>query len=128
MGTNMVEVVATDTFAEWYEDLDEGDADAVTRVVGLLESLGVTLGAPYSSQIKGSKVAMRELRVQSRGHPLRVLYVFDPKRQAVLLVGGDKTGDDRFYEVEVPRAEKVYEKHLADEAAKDRPKQGTRKK
>ena len=124
----MVEVLATDEFTGWYEGLDEGDADAVTRVVGLLEAMGVTLGSPHSSQIKGSKVALRELRVQSHGKPLRVFYVFDPKRRAVLLVGGDKTGDNRFYEEQVPLAEKVYAKHLADEAAKEGPKKGQKKK
>ena len=94
----MVEVITTDEFSDWYQALEWNDADAVTRVVGLLEQQGVALGFPHSSAIVGSKIAMRELRVQSRGRPLRVFYVFDPKRQAVLLLGGDKTGDNWFYE------------------------------
>ncbi|WP_370655438.1 type II toxin-antitoxin system RelE/ParE family toxin [Candidatus Binatus sp.] len=82
---------------------------ACGRFVG---AKGVALGYPYSSQIKGSAIAMRELRVQSGGRPLRVLYAFDPKRAAVLLLGGDKSGDDRFYEKYVPIAEQIYKRHL----------------
>ncbi len=51
---------------------------------------------------------MRELRIQSRGRPLRVFYAFDPLRQAVLLLGGDKTGDNRFYVSMIPRVEAIW--------------------
>ena len=68
-----------------------------------------------SSAIKGSSIAMRELRVQSGGKPLRVFYVFDPKRQAVLLLGGDKTGDKRFYESMIPKAERIYADYLKEQ-------------
>lgn len=54
---------------------------------------------------------MRELRVQVHGRPFRVLYAFNPKRAAILLVGGDKTGDDRWYEVNVPKADQLYDLH-----------------
>jgi hypothetical protein len=110
----MVEVIVTDEFRLWYLDLTQTDASAVARVVGLLEVKGVSLGFPYSSAIEGSAVALRELRVQSGGRPLRVFYAFDPKRQAVMLLGGDKTGDDRFYKTHVPRAERLWEEYLAD--------------
>lgn len=55
---------------------------------------------------------MRELRIQKSGKPLRVFYAFDPRRTAILLIGGDKTGDERFYETYVPRADNLYEVHL----------------
>jgi hypothetical protein len=55
---------------------------------------------------------MRELRVQHEGRPYRVLYAFGPRRSAILLIGGDKTGDDRWYVVHVPIADKLYETHL----------------
>lgn len=110
----MVEVVVTDEFKAWYGSLDEQDSDAVHQKVDLLEVRGVTLGFPQSSAIQGSAIALRELRVQSGGKPLRVFYVFDPKRQAVLLVGGDKTGDDSFYGHMIPKAEKLYEEYLAE--------------
>jgi hypothetical protein len=110
----MVEVVATDEFSAWYQDLSDPDAEAVTFSVDLLEKLGVTLGHPHSSAINGSRYALRELRVQAQGRPLRVFYAFDPKRQAVLLIGGDKTGDDRFYDRFVPQAERLWEQYLAE--------------
>lgn len=66
---------------------------------------GPRLPFPYSSWIEGSRHShMRELRVQSSGRPLRVFYAFDPRRVAILLTGGDKTGDDRFYERMIPLA------------------------
>jgi hypothetical protein len=110
----MSEVVGSDEFIEWFRTLDEADTDAVARVVDMLEIQGPTLPFPYSSAIRGSKLALRELRVQSRGRPLRVLYIFDPLRQAVLLIGGDKTGDDRFYERMIPRAEQIFAQYLEE--------------
>jgi hypothetical protein len=108
----MVEVEGSEEFEAWFLGLDEKEAEAVARGVGLLEEKGVALGFPYSSDIKGSK-ALRELRVQSGGHPLRVFYAFDPLRRAVLLLGGDKTGDDRFYETFVAYAEQIWAEYLA---------------
>ena len=55
---------------------------------------------------------MRELRIQHKGRPYRVLYAFDPRRTAILLIGGNKTGDDRWYEKYVPVADKLYEQHI----------------
>ena len=112
----MAEVIATDEFAVWFEELDEADTKAVVRVVDLLEARGVSLGFPYSSDIKSSRYALRELRVQSGGSPLRILYAFDPKRQAVLLLGADKTGmsDERFYNTYIPKAESLWREYLMD--------------
>ena len=55
---------------------------------------------------------MRELRIQHGGDPYRVLYAFDPLRSALLLIGGNKTGDNRWYEVFVPLADRLYDDHL----------------
>jgi hypothetical protein len=55
---------------------------------------------------------MRELRIQHAGRPYRVLYAFDPRRVAILLLGGDKTGDDRWYDTHVPLADDLYDVHL----------------
>jgi hypothetical protein len=109
----MVEVEGTEEFEAWFLALSDKEAEAVARVVGLLEEKGVTLGFPYSSEIKGSQ-ALRELRIQSGRHPLHVFYAFDPSRRAILLLGGDKTGDDRFYETFVPRTERIWAEYLAD--------------
>lgn len=112
-----MEVVGTDEFEAWYLGLTEPDQAATYRVVSLLETLGLGLGHPYSSAINGSKYALRELRVQSMGHPLRIFYAFDPRRDAVLILGGDKTGDDRFYERMVPLCEGIFATYLAEQAA-----------
>ena len=108
----MVEVEGTEEFEAWFLALTDKDAEAVARVVGLLEQKGVALGFPYTSDIKGSR-AIRELRVQSGGCPLRVFYAFGPLRRAVLLIGGDKTGNDHFYETFVPRAEQIWAEYIA---------------
>jgi hypothetical protein len=112
----MVEIITTDEFAEWYGDLDESDTKAVIRVVDLLAARGVSLPFPYSSELKGSKYALRELRVQSGGNPIRILYAFDPQRQAVLLLGADKKGlnDKEFYATYVPQAETMWEEYLQE--------------
>ena len=57
---------------------------------------------------------MRELRIQHEGRPYRVLYAFDPRRKAILLIGGDKTGNNRLYEEHVPRADTIYDEHLRE--------------
>lgn len=57
---------------------------------------------------------MRELRAQASGSPLRVFYAFDLRRAAILLIGGDKTGNDRFYEECVPVADNLYDEHLEE--------------
>jgi len=68
---------------------------------------------PYSSGIEGSKHShMRELRIQHAGDPYRILYAFDPTRSAILLIGGMKTGDERWYDKYIPIADKLYDKHL----------------
>ncbi|MEO8905412.1 MAG: type II toxin-antitoxin system RelE/ParE family toxin [Polyangiaceae bacterium] len=110
----MTEVVGSDEFTEWFDSLDDSDTDAVARVVDMLEMQGPTLPFPYSSAIKGSKIALRELRIQAGGDPLRVLYAFDPVRRAVLLLGGDKTGDKRFYERLIPLAEQIFAQYLKE--------------
>ena len=81
--------------------------------VGLLVELGPALAFPFSSKVNGSRHDhMRELRVQSGDRPLRTLYAFNPLRAAILLVGGDKTGDDRWYEKFIPVADRLYDEHL----------------
>lgn len=110
----MPEVAVTDEFKTWYEALLIDEQESVFRVVTLLEGRGVALGYPYSSAIEGSRHPLRELRVQHEGRPYRVLYAFDPARKAVLLLGGDKAGNDRFYEQVIPRAETLWERYLAE--------------
>ena len=78
-----VEVEYTDEFADWWEELDESEQESVAAVVDLLEEHGPHLSFPHSSKIKGSKHGnMRELRIQRCGDPYRVLYAFNPLRNA----------------------------------------------
>ena len=93
----------------------------------MLEEYGVNLRFPHCSQIQGSQFGqMRELRIQHQGKPYRVLYAFDPVRHAIFLLGGDKTGNNRWYEIHVPIAEKLFQNHLATLAAENvvSPKKG----
>ncbi|MGB3642295.1 MAG: type II toxin-antitoxin system RelE/ParE family toxin [Rivularia sp. (in: cyanobacteria)] len=82
----------TDNFEDWWQTLTEDRQDDVVSVVQLLEEKGTQLTFPYSSGVNGSKHShMRELPIQSGGNPIRVFYAFDPRRVAILLIGGDKT-------------------------------------
>ena len=107
------EVIVTADFEHWWDGLAIEEQKSVAVVVAMLEERGVTLPFPYSSGITGS-IKLRELRVQHAGKPYRVLYAFDPKRNAVLLLGGNKTGDDRCYEAHVPKAEKLFMVYLKE--------------
>jgi len=103
----------TDEFRDWWDHLTAEEQGSVRAYVKLLEEYGIALGHPYCSGVKTSKHHhMRELRVQHAGRPYRVLYAFDPMRTAILLIGGEKTGDDRWYDTFVPMADKIYSRHI----------------
>ncbi len=103
----------TDEFGEWWDSLTEAGQEDVAAVVELLEEKGPKLPYPYSSGINASKhTHMRELRIQHTGRPYRILYAFDPRRMAILLIGCDKTGYKRWYEENIPVADKLYDEHL----------------
>jgi len=107
------EVEYTDEFGEWFESLTAEEQISIDAYVQLLIEAGPHLPHPYSSQIKGARTShMRELRIQHAGDPYRVLYAFDPKRSALLLTGGNKGGDDRWYTKNVPVADRLYEEHI----------------
>jgi hypothetical protein len=122
------QVEFTDEFEAWWNKLDETEQIKIDATVRLLEEYGPDLPYPMSSGVNGSRHShMRELRIQARGRPFRVLYAFDPRRAAILLLGGDKTGDDRWYEVNVPLADQLYDRHLSElkrEAKKEGAKDG----
>jgi hypothetical protein len=107
------EVEYTDELGAWWADLTEAEQESIDSSVRLLEEKGPNLGFPHTSGIESSKhTHMRELRVQHEGRPYRILYAFDPRRCAILLLGGDKTGDDRWYDVHVPIADDLYDTHI----------------
>jgi hypothetical protein len=109
------DVEFTSEFEFWWMALDELAQDAIDRAVHLLEGRGPTLGFPHTSDVRSSKHGnMRELRVQVGGDPHRILYAFNPRRTAILLIGGSKLGDDQFYERMVPIADRLYDEHLEE--------------
>jgi hypothetical protein len=109
------DVEVTDEFKTWWNGLSQAERISVERAVLLLEERGPQLPFPYSSGVTGSRHSgMRELRVQHQGHPYRILYIFDPRRVALLLQGGDKTGEDRWYEKNVPLTDRIYENYLVE--------------
>lgn len=103
----------TDEFETWWNGLDEGEQEDVAAYVELLEKRGPSSPHPYSCRIEGSRHShMRLLRVQLAGRPYRVLYAFDPRRSAILLIGGDKTGNTRWYDEFVPIADDLSDEHI----------------
>jgi hypothetical protein len=109
------DVEFTDEFGTWWRKLTEPEQDSIIAIVELLEEHGPRLGFPHTSGIQGSRHGhMRELRIQHAGEPYRILYAFDPRRTAVLLIGGCKGGDDRWYERMVPVADRLYDELLEE--------------
>lgn len=108
------EVEYTDAFEEWWNGLTEDEQEDVNAKVILLQRQGPMLRRPHSDVIASSKHPnMKELIIQHAGRPYRALYAFDPRRCAILLIGGDKTGNDEWYEEFVPIADRLYAEHLA---------------
>lgn len=107
------EVEYSYVFMQWWSQLEKSEQKSLLTGIQLLKNYGVNLRSPHSSKIKMTKNShIRELRVQHKGKPYRILYAFDPRRIAVLLVGGNKTSDNRWYEKFVPLADKLYKEYL----------------
>ena len=109
------EVQFDPTFETWADDLDQADAEALLAAIRVLRDRGPALGRPLVDSVKGSRHKnMKELRPGSTGRTeVRVLFAFDPKRRAILLVGGDKSNAwSKWYEVNVPIADERYDAHL----------------
>jgi hypothetical protein len=115
----MWDVEFTDEFGRWWESLAEAEQESLVASVNLLRRLGPHLSRPHADGVKGSRHSnMKELRTQHAGRPIRTFFAFDPRRSAILLIGGDKTGDDRFYDRMIPLADRLYDEHL-DELRKE---------
>jgi len=105
----------THQFGEWWDALPADEQADITHYVKELQKRGPELSFPYSSGIRGSRYgSMRELRVQSSGKPIRILYAFDPRRTPILLVGGKKGGNKGFYDQLIRAADRLFEEHLAE--------------
>lgn len=111
----MWDVEGTDEFEQWFRDtLDARERAAVGRVLELLTERGLRLGRPHVDTLAGTTLAnLKELRAHTNVAELRVLFAFDPRRTAILLLGGNKAGKwDRWYRQAIPQAEALYSQHL----------------
>ena len=109
----MWEVITSPEFNEWFVGLAVAPQDRILAGLQLLAERGPGLGRPHADTLKGSAVLnLKELRVQVEGDPYRVFFAFDPVRRAVVLCGGDKAGDKRFYKRMIPLAEAIFFRHL----------------
>ncbi len=106
MGWN---ITNTASFETWFDIQSEEVRVAILAHLKALAAEGPHLGRPYCDTLKGTTVAnLKELRVQVGGAPYRVLFAFDSERAAVLLIGGNKAGSKRWYDVTIPIAEKLF--------------------
>jgi len=105
------EVEYTTEFEAWWEDLSEDEQEAIDAAVELLEERGPNLGRPLADTIRQSRHHnMKELRPT---RAIRVLFAFDPRRTAILLIGGDKRGSwNAWYDEYIPIADQLYDDHL----------------
>jgi hypothetical protein len=107
-------------FAAWLESLEATERESVNRVVTLLEMQGVVLGAPCSSALRGARFPLREPRPRGGASPLRVLYAFDPRREALILLGGNKATEASLNRRAIARAETIWISHLERLTREDR--------
>lgn len=107
------EIEGTDPFRDWYWNLDRDEQEAINAAVEALERDGPTLRRPIADRVTSSRHHnMKELRPPLGN--IRILFAFDPRRLAILLIGGDKTNLwDEWYRVNVPLADDLYDEHLA---------------
>lgn len=105
----------TDDYLKWFETLDVGQQEAIRTDIEILEKMGPSLGRPYVDSIKGSKHSnMKELRTMHARRHIRSFFAFDPRRTAILLIGGDKTGDKAFYDRMIPLADRLFDQYLKE--------------
>jgi hypothetical protein len=109
------EVEVSDEFHAWYDSLNEQEGVSVDSAVDKLVEYGPALGRPYADTLKGSiHPNLKELRIQHLGRPYRILFAFDPRRNAYLILGGDKTGKQDWYLDAIRRADAIYAQHLKE--------------
>lgn len=113
------DVEFTSQFETWWKSLSQDEQVEISAKVELLQESGPTLPRPHADVISTSRHAnMKELRGKVDNRYLRVLYAFDPRRTALLLLGGDKTGDSKWYDNFVPIADGLFDQHLKQIARK----------
>jgi len=106
-------IVFDPDFRVWFYQQEQGFQDDAFAVLTVLAEFGPNLGRPRVDTLENSDFKnMKEIRIQYQGDPWRILFAFDPKRQSVLLVGGNKVGNKRWYKENIPIADKRYQKYL----------------
>lgn len=110
----MWSIETTDTFDRWFDALNDTDRTNVLASIMVLQHQGPSLPRPYADTVYNSFYSnMKELRVQSKGRPIRAFFAFDPNRKGILLCAGHKTGNEkRFYEIMISVADHEFTKHL----------------
>jgi hypothetical protein len=107
------EIVYSTEFETWLHSLDLDSAKAIARSLGILQEFGPMLGRPQVDTLKGGRLKnLKELRTQCKRCVFRSFFIFDSARNAVILIGGDKTGDKRFYRKMIPLAEEIYDDYI----------------
>lgn len=103
-------IKTTDMFDGWYDALNNTDRASVLAALMALREKGPGLPRPYADTLQGSRYRnMKELRIQSRGQPLRAFFAFDPWRTGVVLCAGNKAGNDKcFYDEMIPIADREF--------------------
>ena len=105
----------TNEFEQWWESLSAAEQNSIALSVAALSDGGPNLGRPDVDSVNGSRHSnMKELRTKHRGKPYRTFFAFDPRRSAILLIGGEKTGDKRFYDRMIPIADDLYDAYLEE--------------
>ena len=111
----MWNIERTNEIAAWIVQLDDDAKEAIYKNLLILKELGPSLGRPYVDTIENSKHKnMKELRVQNKKRIFRIFFAFDPDRNALPLIGGDKRGDKRFYQRMIPIADEIYDRYLKE--------------
>ncbi|GLW13179.1 hypothetical protein Misp01_83070 [Microtetraspora sp. NBRC 13810] len=117
------EICVTNEILAWINALDERSRVQVVDAIDRLAEAGPSLGRPLVDKLEGSQVHnLKELRPGSAGRSeIRILFVFDPWRSAILLIGGDKSGDwSGWYRRAIPHAEELYAKYLTERETEEK--------
>jgi len=108
-------VYRTDEFKEWFDNLDFEAKEPILKDIIILSNYGPSLSRPYVDTLKGSKLNnLKELRTKFKNNYFRIIFAFDPERDIILLVGGNKSNDKNFYSKIISKAEKLFLKHIDD--------------
>jgi hypothetical protein len=109
----MWNIERTEEILNWIKTIDDDAKEALLKGLFILKEIGPSLGRPHVDSVEKSRHQnMKELRIQSKQRLFRIFFAFDPRREVILLIGGDKRGDKRFYDKMIPIADRLFDRHL----------------